>query len=104
MNKKYGNVTAQLYNATMWYGNCIMHQKFWTFDDNRAVLGSANTDWLSLTQVKEMGVAFDGPAGFSIVNDLQAYFDRWWFWTSSHGPSAPSGIVRGKYTTPFWEK
>jgi len=59
-----------------------MHMKAWIFDDTRALITSSNTDWKSLSQVKEMGVAVEGPPGFLVVQDLQLYFDRWWRWTS----------------------
>src|SRR5215468_9107396 len=39
-----------------WYGGGgIMHQKVWIFDQRHLYLGSANMDWKSITQVKEMG-------------------------------------------------
>jgi len=104
LNKTHGNFEAQLYNATAWYGSGIMHMKFWIFDDNRAVLGSSNPDWLSLTQVKEMNVAFDGPPGLSVVGDLQTYFDRWWYWTGPDGPPTDSSVKKDVYSTPCWEK
>ena len=38
-----------------WYGGGgIMHQKVWIFDQHHLYLGSANMDWKSITQVKEM--------------------------------------------------
>ena len=39
-----------------WYGGGIMHQKVWIADGASVYLGSANMDWLSLSQVKELGV------------------------------------------------
>eukprot|EP00928_Gymnodinium_smaydae_P017276 TRINITY_DN16606_c0_g1_i1.p1 TRINITY_DN16606_c0_g1~~TRINITY_DN16606_c0_g1_i1.p1 ORF type:complete len:460 (+),score=51.23 TRINITY_DN16606_c0_g1_i1:46-1425(+) len=75
-------VTFQLFNASMWYGGGIMHMKAWIFDDNRALITSSNTDWKSLTQVKELGVAVDASPGFELVRDLQLYFNRWWLWTT----------------------
>ena len=43
-----------------WYGGSgIMHQKIWIFDVRHLYLGSANMDWKSISQVKEMGVAVE---------------------------------------------
>lgn len=74
-------VSFRLWNASEWYEYGMMHMKFWTFDNNRAMVTSANTDWRCFTQVKEVGVALEGSPGFQVVQDLQLYFDRWWTWT-----------------------
>jgi len=60
-----------------WYGQSgIMHQKIWIFDARHIYLGSANMDWKSLAQVKEMGVAVeDGP---DLAADARKYFETWW--------------------------
>ena len=60
-----------------WYGgDGIMHQKIWIFDARHLYLGSANMDWKSISQVKEMGVAVeDGP---ELAADAGKYFDTWW--------------------------
>ena len=42
-----------------WYGGGIMHQKIWIFDQRHLYLGSANMDWKSIAQVKEMGVVVE---------------------------------------------
>ncbi len=59
-----------------WYGGAgIMHQKIWVFDGRSAYVGSANMDWKSITQVKEMGVAVvDCPA---FAADVTRYFEGW---------------------------
>jgi phospholipase D3/4 len=75
-------ITFRLWNASQWYDYGMMHIKAWTFDNNRAMITDANTDWRSFTQVKEVGVAFESAApGFQAVLDLQRLFDRWWAWT-----------------------
>lgn len=60
-----------------WYGGSgIMHQKIWIFDALHLYLGSANMDWKSIAQVKEMGVAVeDCPA---LAADVGTYFETWW--------------------------
>uniref|UniRef100_A0A5K3FU71 PLD phosphodiesterase domain-containing protein n=2 Tax=Mesocestoides corti TaxID=53468 RepID=A0A5K3FU71_MESCO len=46
----------------------VQHAKLWSVDDRHGYLGSANMDWRSLTQVKEMGIVlYDCPA---LVSDL----------------------------------
>ncbi len=60
-----------------WYGAGIMHQKVWLLDRQSFYLGSANTDWRSLTQVKELGVVVEShPA---LAADVGRYFDGWWY-------------------------
>jgi phospholipase D3/4 len=59
-----------------WYGGSgIMHQKIWIFDDRDIYLGSANMDWKSLTQVKEMGAAVENCP--QLAADATKYFDGW---------------------------
>jgi len=67
-------------------------------------------DWLSLTQVKEMGVALEGAEGFEPVRDLRKLFDRWWIWTAP-GRRSPSRelevlwdpSLQVKRPVPCWE-
>ena len=42
-----------------------MHQKIWIFDARHIYLGSANMDWKSIAQVKEMGVVVEDCPGRS---------------------------------------
>jgi phospholipase D3/4 len=67
-----------IHNVDMskWYGSGIMHQKIWIFDSIHLYLGSANMDWKSLTQVKEMGVAVEDCP--QLVADATKYFESWW--------------------------
>jgi phospholipase D3/4 len=60
-----------------WYGGGgIMHQKIWIFDARHIYLGSANMDWKSISQVKELGIAVeDSPA---LAADAAKYFNAWW--------------------------
>ena len=59
-----------------WYGGGIMHQKIWIFDSRHLYLGSANMDWKSISQVKEMGVAVEDCPG--LAADAIKYFESWW--------------------------
>lgn len=59
-----------------WYGGSgIMHQKLWIFDDRHIYLGSANMDWKSIMQVKEMGIAVENCP--ELARDATRYFDGW---------------------------
>jgi phospholipase D3/4 len=64
-----------------WYGgDGIMHQKIWIFDSRHLYIGSANMDWKSISQVKEMGVAVeDSP---ELAADAASYFNSWWTFAS----------------------
>ncbi len=60
-----------------WYGGGgIMHQKIWVFDNRDIYLGSANMDWKSIMQVKEMGIAVENCP--DLAADATKYFDCWW--------------------------
>ncbi len=59
-----------------WYGGGIMHQKMWVFDRRHVYIGSANMDWKSITQVKELGVVFENHP--LVAGDAQKQFDAWW--------------------------
>ena len=59
-----------------WYGGGIMHQKILLADNEAFYLGSANMDWRSLTQVKELGVVVENHA--VLAADLARYFETWW--------------------------
>ena len=59
-----------------WYGGGIMHQKIWIFDSRHLYIGSANMDWKSITQVKEMGVAVEDCQ--DLAADAGKYFNAWW--------------------------
>ena len=60
-----------------WYGGSgIMHQKIWIFDACHVYLGSANMDWKSIAQVKEMGVLIEDCP--ELAADAGKYFNAWW--------------------------
>ena len=59
-----------------WYGGSgIMHQKLWIFDAHDIYLGSANMDWKSITQVKEMGISVEDCP--QLAADATKYFNAW---------------------------
>lgn len=75
-----------------WYGAGIMHQKIWVFDRQSIYIGSANMDWKSISQVKELGVATENTA--RIAKDVAKYFEVWW-----RLGSLPSPAVKKVYDT-----
>ena len=58
-----------------------MHMKLWVFDSNSVYIGSANMDWLSLAQVKEVGVVIENSSS-TVAADASALFESWWSWSS----------------------
>ncbi len=88
-----------------WYGGSgIMHQKIWIFDQAHLYIGSANMDWKSISQVKEMGVAVENcPA---LAQDVGRYFEAWWVFSelppSSVGVFDP--VVRIDRQVPPWSR
>ncbi|KAJ3679182.1 hypothetical protein LUZ60_017193 [Juncus effusus] len=58
------------------YGSGIIHAKVWVSDNKDIYIGSANNDWKSLTQVKELGIYLvDCP---EIAEYLGIYFNNLW--------------------------
>jgi len=57
-------------------GDGILHTKMWLIDDKHFYLGSANMDWRSLTQVKEIGVIVTNCS--CMGKDLAKIFDVYW--------------------------
>ncbi|EFO27645.2 hypothetical protein LOAG_00845 [Loa loa] len=56
--------------------NGILHAKFWIVDSQHVYIGSANMDWKSLTEVKELGVVIWNCT--CIANDLYKIFNIYW--------------------------
>ena len=88
---QYPNVQARTWDPTPWYGGGIMHAKLWISDGERAYLGSANSDWKSLSQVKELGVLAEHSA--PLASDVGHLFDAFWLW---------AGLSPAGRTTHAW--
>ncbi|KAL6873404.1 hypothetical protein ACP4OV_013486 [Aristida adscensionis] len=57
-----------------WWGSGIVHAKVWISDKKDVYIGSANNDWKSLTQVKELGIYLaDCP---QIAKTMEVYFQN----------------------------
>nr|XP_023668015.1 phospholipase D3 isoform X2 [Paramormyrops kingsleyae] len=65
----------------------VLHTKFWVIDKKHIYLGSANMDWRSLTQVKELGVAVYNCS--CLAEDLGKIFEAYWY-LGQAGKSIPS--------------
>jgi phospholipase D3/4 len=58
-------------------GAGILHSKFIIADERDFYVGSANMDWRSLTQVKEIGIVLRGCA--RLTADLVKIFETYWY-------------------------
>ncbi|ETK89028.1 hypothetical protein F441_06941 [Phytophthora nicotianae CJ01A1] len=77
------NVQVRCWSGPDWYGNGILHQKIWIFDDSHVYVGSANMDWKSLAQVMEVGVLMENLSATSeVIQDMQKLFKTWWMFAS----------------------
>ena len=96
-------VTIHSVDMGAWYGGSgIMHQKIWIFDARHIYLGSANMDWKSITQVKEMGISVeDGP---ELAADAMKYFNAWWAFSALPPASAEvfDPVARIDRMVPPW--
>ncbi|XP_036127068.1 5'-3' exonuclease PLD4 [Molossus molossus] len=54
----------------------VLHSKFWVVDGRHVYLGSANMDWRSLTQVKELGAVISNCS--RLARDLEKTFQTYW--------------------------
>jgi phospholipase D3/4 len=89
-------------DMSKWYAGGIMHQKIWIFDLVHLYLGSANMDWKSLMQVKEMGIVVEDCP--ELAADAIQYFDSWWAF-SALSPTAQEAFdpaVRIDRRVPSW--
>ncbi|KAI1898986.1 hypothetical protein AGOR_G00078030 [Albula goreensis] len=68
----------------------IVHTKLWVVDNKHVYLGSANMDWRSLTQVKEVGVSVENCS--CLARDVSRVFGVYWHMGSPEEGSLP----------PYW--
>jgi phospholipase D3/4 len=97
---------VSIYSIDMgeWYGGSgIMHQKIWIFDRRDIYLGSANMDWKSLTQVKELGAVVENCP--ELAADTTKYFNGWCNFSgrTDHSTAAVfDPLVRVDRVVPRW--
>ncbi|WVZ79177.1 hypothetical protein U9M48_026785 [Paspalum notatum var. saurae] len=76
-----------------WWGSGVVHAKVWISDKKDVYIGSANNDWKSLTQVKELGIYFsDCP---QIAKTVEVYFQNLWTLSTLNSTT---------YTKEAWDK
>lgn len=76
-----------------WWGSGIVHAKVWISDRRDVYIGSANNDWKSLTQVKELGVYLFGCP--NIAKKVETYYNN--LWKLAH-------LNSSAYTSLVWDK
>ncbi|XP_026234805.1 phospholipase D3 isoform X2 [Anabas testudineus] len=65
----------------------VLHTKFWVVDKKHIYIGSANMDWRSLTQVKELGAVIYNCS--CLAADLGKIFEAYWFLGESQSIPSP---------------
>lgn len=65
----------------------VLHTKFWVVDKKHIYIGSANMDWRSLTQVKELGAVVYNCS--CLAADLEKIFEAYWFLGESQSIPSP---------------
>uniref|UniRef100_A0A3B3CTQ8 5'-3' exonuclease PLD3 n=1 Tax=Oryzias melastigma TaxID=30732 RepID=A0A3B3CTQ8_ORYME len=80
----------------------VLHTKFWIVDKKHVYIGSANMDWRSLTQVKELGAMVYNCS--CLAEDLGKIFEAYWFLGASQSipsPWPPSFSTQFNKDTPL---
>ncbi|KAI3772674.1 hypothetical protein L6452_03865 [Arctium lappa] len=88
---------ANVHNVTLlssdWFGSGVVHAKVWISDSRDVYIGSANNDWKSLTQVKEVGIYLvDCP---TIARKVEVFYNNLWTLGS---------LNHSAYTTKIWDQ
>ncbi|XP_038045980.1 5'-3' exonuclease PLD3-like isoform X2 [Patiria miniata] len=78
-------------------GSGILHTKLWIVDQKHVFVGSPNMDWRSLTQVKELSVAFFNCS--CVGEDAAKLFEVYWT-LGEPGAKVPSNWP-SNYSTPY---
>ncbi|GAU95900.1 hypothetical protein RvY_07432 [Ramazzottius varieornatus] len=75
--QKLGAAEVRSLNFTYLLGSGVLHTKMWIIDNRHFWVGSANMDWRSLTEVKELGLA--GINCSCMAQDLAKVFSVYWY-------------------------
>ncbi|XP_075230962.1 5'-3' exonuclease PLD3-like isoform X2 [Lycorma delicatula] len=70
-------IQLQSVNFNKLVGSGILHTKLWITDRQNFYVGSANMDWRSLTQVKELGIYVQNCS--CLAEDVAKIFDVYWY-------------------------
>ncbi|KAF6155092.1 hypothetical protein GIB67_035839 [Kingdonia uniflora] len=87
------NVENMTLLLSKWWGSGIVHAKVWISDRKDVYIGSANNDWKSLTQVKELGIYLVGCP--KVAEEVEVYFDNLW---------KLSSLNSSQYTETVWDQ
>ncbi|XP_021935542.1 phospholipase D3-like isoform X3 [Zootermopsis nevadensis] len=74
---KKGAAEVRSVNFPKLMGGGVLHTKLWIVDEQHFYVGSANMDWRSLTEVKELGLAVYNCS--CLASDLAKIFEVYWF-------------------------
>ena len=101
---QFPSVAARSWDPDPWYGGGIMHMKLWVSDGAAMYTGSANADWKSLAQVKEVGVTL---ADATVAGDAQKVYETFWQWAdparTPANVTAWSDDYQATLTLPPWD-
>ncbi|XP_030466173.1 uncharacterized protein LOC115685279 [Syzygium oleosum] len=87
------NVKSATLLFTKWWGSGIVHAKVWISDNRDVYIGSANNDWKSLSQVKELGIYLVNCP--KIAKKVESYNDNLW---------KLSSLNASAYTKNVWDQ
>lgn len=73
---KKGRAEVRSVNFPQLLGSGVLHTKVWVVDGQHVYLGSANMDWRSLTQVKELGLLIENCS--CLAQDISKIFQVYW--------------------------
>ncbi|XP_003393457.1 5'-3' exonuclease PLD3 isoform X1 [Bombus terrestris] len=73
---KKANAKVKSLNFAGLFGGGVLHSKLWLVDRTHLYIGSANMDWRSLSQVKELGLMALNCS--CLANDFAKIFDIYW--------------------------
>eukprot|EP00118_Oscarella_pearsei_P004359 m.18508 g.18508 ORF g.18508 m.18508 type:complete len:442 (+) comp27672_c0_seq1:75-1400(+) len=91
-----GAAEVRSLNLAHLIGGGILHAKFWIVDSKHFYIGSANLDWRSLTQVKELGVIALNCS--CLANQLTKAFSMYW------AMALPDAKIPSKWSSSYATK
>lgn len=90
---KHANADVRTIDFAHLFGSGILHTKMWLIDRKHFYVGSANLDWRSFTQVKEMGATIQQCS--CLAADMGKIFDAYWYL------AVPDAAVPSKWPNSF---